>query len=305
MTFDTTAFADFEAAARAVLAFLHERIGLQLWVVTRADGDDCIVLHADDRRAGAEAGKVLRWPAAVPARNAVQAETRHDGVDHESAAADSLMAMKPCVTLPLYRPDGSLFGTLCGIDAAPPQTLAAEQPFIELLGAMLNKILQAELIAGDDARRLERLEAEALTDALTDTYNRRCWDRLLSSEEERCRRHGHPAAILMIDLDGLKRINDTHGHAAGDALLVRAGAALRQAVRPHDIVARLGGDEFGILSVECDRRCGEALLTRVRAALEEANVPASIGLAVRNAAIGLVGAWEDADQYMYQAKRAH
>jgi diguanylate cyclase (GGDEF)-like protein len=213
--------------------------------------------------------------------------------------------MRPCVTLPLYRPDGRLFGTLCGIDSAPRELDAAEQALLDLLGAMLNKVLQAELIAGDDARRIERLEAEALTDPLTDTYNRRCWDRLLSSEEERCRRHGHPAAILMIDLDGLKQINDTHGHAAGDALLVRAGEALRQAVRPHDVVARLGGDEFGILSVECDRRCGEALLTRVQAALEEASVPASIGLAVRDSAIGLLGAWEDADQYMYQAKRAH
>jgi diguanylate cyclase len=294
LTFDTTAFADFEAAARAVLSFLHQRIGLQLWIVTRTDGDDCIVLHAGDHRSGADAARVLRWP--------MRSSARQDA--HADAAAGALLEMEPCVTVPLYRPDGSVFGTLCGIDAAPPETLAAEQPLIEMLGSMLNKILQAELIAGDDGRRIERLEAEALTDALTDTYNRRCWDRLLSSEEERCRRHGHPAAILMIDLDGLKRINDTHGHAAGDAVLVRAGAALRQAVRPHDIVARLGGDEFGILSVECDRRCGEALLTRVRAALAEANVSASIGLAVRNAAIGLLGAWEDADQYMYQAKRA-
>jgi diguanylate cyclase len=299
LTFDTTVFVDFEAAARAVLAFLHQSIGLELWIVTRSDGDDCIVLHAEDHdsggASGAEAGRLLRWPGPLSARNGAQASAEGGGVRE----------MRPCATLPLYRPDGSLFGTLCGIDSMPRELAAAEQALIELLGGMLNKVLQAELIAGDDARRIERLEAEALTDALTDTYNRRCWDRLLSSEEERCRRHGHPAAILMIDLDGLKQINDTHGHAAGDALLVRAGAALRHAVRPHDVVARLGGDEFGILSVECDRRCGEALLTRVQAALAEANVPASIGLAVRNSAIGLLGAWEDADQYMYEAKRAH
>ncbi len=301
MTFETTALADFEAAARAVLAFLHQRLGVKLWIVTRTDGDDCIVLHAHDHRAGADGGddagdraRVLRWPAATAERTGEQ----------DGAAAAGVLEMTPCVTLPLYRPDGGLFGTLCGIDSAPPPSLAAEQDLLDLLGAMLNKVLQAELIAGDDARRIERLESEALTDPLTDTYNRRCWDRLLASEEERCRRHGHPAAILMVDLDGLKRINDAQGHAAGDALLVRAGAALRQAVRPHDVVARLGGDEFGILSVECDRRCGEALLTRVRAALAEANVPASVGLAVRNKAIGLLGAWQDADHFMYQVKRA-
>ena len=294
MTFDTRAFVDFEAAARAALAFLHQRLGLKLWIVTRIDGDHCIVLHGDDDGGDAEAGKVLRWPGA---------EAVADGTQ-DLGPAGGMLDMQPCVTLPLYRPDGRLFGTLCGIDSAPPPDLWAEQPILDLLGAMLNKILQAELIAGEDARRIERLESEALTDPLTETYNRRCWDRLLAKEEERCRRHGHAAAILMVDLDGLKRINDTHGHAAGDALLVRAGAALRQAVRPHDVVARLGGDEFGILSVECDRRCGEVLMTRVRAALVEANVPASVGLAVRSASIGLLGAWEDADQFMYQAKRA-
>jgi diguanylate cyclase (GGDEF)-like protein len=233
VTIDTSAFADFEAAARAALAFGHQRVGTPVRLVTRGDDDEQVVLLVEN--------------AAVP---------------------------------------------------------AGQEPLLEMVGGLLNTIRRAERSAAEDARRLERLEAEALTDPLTDTYNRRCWDRLLASEEERCRRHGHPAAILMVDLDGLKRVNDTHGHAAGDVLLIRAGTALRQAVRPHDIVARLGGDEFGILSVECDRRCGETLLTRVRAALAEARVPASVGLAVRRASVGLAGAWEDADQVMYQAKRA-
>jgi diguanylate cyclase (GGDEF)-like protein len=266
VTIDISAFADFNAAARAVLAHLHQRLGMQQWMVTRSDGGQCIVLQAE----GAEVGA----------------------------------GVKASISVPLYGADGRVCGALCGIDSSPRPTIADEQPLLELLGGMLNTILRAELTASAEARRIERLESEALTDPLTGTYNRRCWNRLLASEEERCRRHGHPAAILMVDLDGLKRVNDTLGHAAGDTLLVRAGAALRQAVRPHDIVARLGGDEFGILSVECDRRCGETLLARVRAALADAKVPASVGLAVRSASIGLAGAWEDADQFMYQAKRS-
>jgi diguanylate cyclase len=76
---------------------------------------------------------------------------------------------------------------------------------------------------------------------------------------------------LIVDLDQLKLVNDTQGHAAGDALIVRAGSVLRQAVRSSDIVARLGGDEFGVLSVECDRAGGEALLKCIRKALTDAH----------------------------------
>ena len=201
--------------------------------------------------------------------------------------------------------DGSLFGTLCAIHPSPqPQSIVEEKALVELLGAMLSTILQAELRAADEARRSEKLQAEALIDALTDTYNRRGWDRLLAAEEERCRRYGHPAAILIVDLDELKLVNDAHGHAAGDSLIVRASSALRKAARSLDIVGRLGGDEFGILSAECDRAGAEALLKRVRTALSEANVKASVGIAMRGASGGLRHALENADQLMYKEKRS-
>lgn len=126
----------------------------------------------------------------------------------------------------------------------------------------------------------------------------------MAAEEDRCRRYGHPAAVLIVDLDNLKQVNDTQGHAAGDALIAGAANALCQAARSGDVVARLGGDEFGILSAECDREGGEALLQRVRAALDEANVKASVGLAVRIPSAGLEEACKTADQRMYAEKRS-
>ena len=125
----------------------------------------------------------------------------------------------------------------------------------------------------------------------------------MASEEERCRRYGHPAAVLIVDLDELKLVNDAQGHAAGDALIVRAGS-LRGAARSLDVVARLGGDEFGILSAECDRAGAEALLKRVRTALNEVNVKASVGLAMRDPSVGLMGASATADRLMYEDKRS-
>ena len=154
-----------------------------------------------------------------------------------------------------------------------------------------------------EARRVERLEAEILTDEMTQLYNRRGWQRLLDSEEERCHRYGHPAAVLIADLDGLKQVNDLEGHAAGDELISRAAAALSSAARSSDIVARLGGDEFGILSIECNYACSQSLLARVQKALQDAELKGSIGLSLRHHSEGISSAWAKADELMYQEKR--
>lgn len=303
-------FSDFETAGRAVIAFLHRRLGFDLWMVTRKEGEDWIVLQSEDHGYNVDPGRVFRWadsfcsemvkgngPHMAPLSEVVPA--------YLAAPIGRQVQIKAYVGIPIVREDGSLFGTLCAIDPAPqPVSIVDEQELVGLLAAMLSTILQSELKAAEEARRSERIQAEALTDALTNLYNRRGWDRLLASEEDRCRRYGHPAAILIIDIDGLKLVNDTQGHAAGDELIARAASALREAARALDTVARIGGDEFSILSAECDRAGGEALLKRVRMALVVAKVKASIGLAMRNPSVGLKGAWEVADQLMYEEKRS-
>lgn len=307
---DTLCFTDFESAGRAALALLHRRLGFDLWMVTRTEGDDWIVLQSEDHGYGVEPGTVFRWADSFCSEmvkgNGPRIAPRSEDVPAYAAAPiGRQVQIRAYVGLPLVRADGSLFGTLCAIHPSPqPESIVEEQELVELIGAMLSTILQAELGAAEEARRSEKLQAEALTDELTRLYNRRGWDRLLASEEERCRRYGHPAAVLIVDLDELKLVNDAQGHAAGDALIVRAGSALREVARSLDIVARLGGDEFGILSAECDRAGAEALLKRVRTALTEANVKASMGLAMREPSVGLEGACASADKLMYEEKRS-
>ena len=301
---------DFEATGRAVLAFLHRRMGFDLWMVTRTEGDDWIVLQSVDHGYGVEAGTVFKWADSfcsemVKGNGPRIAPRSQDVPAYASAPIGRQVQIKAYVGLPLTFKDGSLFGTLCAIHpSTQPASIVEEQELVELLGAMLSTILQAELRAMEEARNTERLQSEALTDPMTHMYNRRGWDNFLASEEERCRRYGHPAAVLIVDLDELSLVNDTQGHAAGDALIVRAGSALRRAARSIDIVARLGGDEFGILGAECDRVGSEALLTRVRTALATENIKASVGLAMRNPSLGLKNAWETADQMMYEEKRS-
>ena len=303
-------FDDFVSAARGVLAFLNRRLGFGLWMVTRTEGEDWIVLQTEGSRYDVSAGTVFRWadsfcfhmvrgngPRIAPDSNAVAA--------YAAAPIGRQVPIKAYIGFPLTKPDGSLFGTLCAIDMSrQPDTIVADQPLIELLAALLSTILKQELRADHEARRSERLALEAQTDALTTLANRRAWDQLLQKEEERCRRYGHPAAVLILDLDDLKEVNDTAGHAAGDALIVRAAEALRKAARDVDIVARLGGDEFGIIAIECDQTGADALLARTRQALADQGVAASVGVAIRSPSGGLAAAWEAADRRMYQDKRS-
>jgi len=310
LTTDACNSRDFATVAREVLAFLHRRLGFDLWMVTRTHGDDWIVLQSEDHGYGVEPGTVFRWADSFCSEmvkgNAPRIAPRSELVAAYAAAPiGHQVRINAYVGVPLVHADGSLFGTLCAIDPSPQlESIVDEQELVELLGSMLSTILQAELKTTEGIRRSEKLEADALTDELTHVYNRRGWDRLLSSEEQRCHRYGHSAAILIVDLDEMKHVNDTEGHAAGDAYIVRAASATRESVRSLDVVARLGGDEFGILSVECDRAGAEALLKRIRTALHKANVKASIGIAIRNQSFGLDGAWENADRLMYQEKRS-
>ena len=100
----------------------------------------------------------------------------------------------------------------------------------------------------DEARgKIAELELRADVDPLLDILNRRGFERELKRSLAYVKRYDTPAALLYIDLDGFKAVNDAHGHAAGDALLKAVAGELTANVRASDVVARLGGDEFGVL----------------------------------------------------------
>lgn len=124
----------------------------------------------------------------------------------------------------------------------------------------------------------------------------------MEKEEIRCRRYGHDAAVFMLDLDGLKHVNDTYGHSHGDALIVLAAVVLQSMVREVDIIARIGGDEFGVVAIECTAESAESLVERMQTQFENYDVQVSIGYALRLASGGLKGAWERADALMYEEK---
>ena len=130
-------------------------------------------------------------------------------------------------------------------------------PLLDILGMLLSTILDADLERTRQARLLERAEMAAESDPMTGLFNRRGWDRYMEIEEARFRRFGDPGAVLVVDLDGLKEVNDTLGHQAGDELITLAASGIRDTICDGDVAARLGGDEFGIIAsnavpTDCD-----------------------------------------------------
>jgi two-component system cell cycle response regulator len=113
-----------------------------------------------------------------------------------------------------------------------------------------------------------QLEQLSVTDALTGLRNRRFGEWYLSRELERTRRHGNPLSVLLADIDHFKRVNDAHGHAAGDAALRHVGRVLMEQVRKTDVCARWGGEEFLIVVAQVPLEGALAFAERQRAAIE-------------------------------------
>jgi diguanylate cyclase (GGDEF)-like protein len=163
--------------------------------------------------------------------------------------------------------------------------------------------------------RSQRLQHMSAVDRLTGVFNRAAFDRQLTEEADRARRYARPFAVAILDIDHFKRVNDTHGHGAGDSVLRGVAQAIRRAVRKSDMVARYGGEEFAVILPETNAELVIAKLEILRRAVGEAKLTMgkrrrSIGVTV---SIG-VASWPDdgsevddvvtcADERLYEAKR--
>src|SRR5215470_8570830 len=169
--------------------------------------------------------------------------------------------------------------------------------------------LEAELAAMRE--RLRELEARADVDPLTDVFNRRGFERELRRAIAHVARYGGSAALVYLDLDRFKQVNDRFGHAAGDAVLKAVAATLVQRVRASDTVARLGGDEFALLLWNLDAQNAAAKAAVLETAIdrlqvsfgaEPLSVGVSAGIAMLDAATDVADAVLRADAAMYARK---
>jgi diguanylate cyclase (GGDEF)-like protein len=182
----------------------------------------------------------------------------------------------------------------------------------EITPRLIERSIRYSLKLGAALRELREL---ATRDALTGLLNRRAFDALLVEEVDRARRLGHPLTLVTLDLDLFKTINDTHGHAAGDAVLAEAAKVFEAEVRSIDRVARIGGEEFAVLLMETRAEEGLATARRLVDAVRARTVAFGAGGSLTFTASAGVSALSDdgmsaaallaaADKALYAAKHA-
>lgn len=190
-------------------------------------------------------------------------------------------------------------------DAAPAHSLG-------LVDGAVRETL-ARLLAENEAMkaRIAELERLADTDALTPLPNRRAFVREVERAIARVARYGPTIALMYVDVDNLKALNDRHGHGAGDAALNHLAALLRREVRAGDLVARIGGDEFALLVEPVDADSAQAKAAALRQAAESTGfdwlgqsviVGVSIGVAMITGDDSVDALIARADAAMYGAK---
>ena len=249
------------------------------------------------------------------ARHARLSRTFIDGVDRYFHCTMVGMQGRRSLTYALMAAVAAVMGLLLLRAPFRSGPLAADflsnrYEFIYLFAAIAVTFLAVGYVLGRQADKLRRLSS---TDVLTGLSNRRALDQHLRDECARAARYRSPLALLVIDLDGLKQVNDLWGHAAGDELLHRTGIAIQKSLRGSDAGARWGGDEFAIVAPETSREAAMLLADRLRAQLRDGPaggrqraISASIGITIfdpdrndRNSPEALMRA---ADEALYAAK---
>ena len=259
----------FTKAAQQVLAHLSDTFGQATWALCRGNHHGGLVLAVADPY------------------GAVQAHTSYT-TPLGSEAPDRITA---AVTLP----DGQPFAELVGFGQLQPSD-AAGQPHgaVRVLADVLGALAAAEVTLA--AERRSRELSDGLSDPLTGLATRQGWEQRLRRDELFCREFGEPAAVMIIELDELKRSNELQGHSAGDEQLRLAGTVLRDVLADRHFAARVTGDRLGAVMIGIsDHEVGE-LERVVRQALAGCDVSTAVGIGRRSPESGLLGAVLAADE---------
>lgn len=177
------------------------------------------------------------------------------------------------------------------------------------------KLIIANERLEQQARNLQQLNEDlveiAITDQLTRLYNRRHFDAILAEEHELCQRYGDTHALIIVDIDYFKTVNDRYGHDIGDHVLRILAGRLRENVRTTDIIFRLGGEEFGVLCRRASGEIGRVVAEKLRQAVSvtpfivnetQIDVTASFGVAEMTATRSVQDVYRRADAALYRSK---
>ncbi len=297
----------FRRASERVVEELGRRAPELTWSVSRVESGQQVHLHVKGDLL--QVGQTLPWEDSLCHRMVEGAAHLSPDTLADPDYADLPLSnrFRAYAGVPINAEDGSAFGALCGVAAAPmPAHLAGDvdEEFLTVMAGLLADVLDGARLS-DFAHAAERSALVlAQTDHLTGLVNRRGWDLAITQAFESLESYGDQMSVVMIDLDGLKQLNDSQGHVAGDQLLQRVAGVLTGLVRRDDVVARVGGDEFGVLLRNCAQPEAEHRASDISTGLLEADIAASTGHATASTSAEFDTLVARADKAMYEAKTA-
>jgi diguanylate cyclase (GGDEF)-like protein len=302
---------DVDRIVAIVLTRLQEVTGAELRLLLLAEDLDCATrfnAFSYENSARAAAHGPVDLPAAEAQR--LQAAQRGMRIDPGSAAHAAIAGLAGESRAPLFAVPILLNGALAGaIVLRYPQASMPDEDESRLVQDLGDRVAVALATAARDRELYRR----AHYDPLTQLPNRQLFVEEFGRELARAERHGHRLAVLFIDLDGFSQVNDTLGHAAGDAVLVLAADRLRSCVRKSDLLARLAGDEFTVVLPELREHADAATVAQhlietlsqpYRIGHGDTFVAASVGIAIYPGdGTGATELLQHADMAMYRAKQ--
>jgi diguanylate cyclase (GGDEF)-like protein len=296
-------------ALSAQLCLLHAFMPAEGWLVGRQDGDRCVVVAAsgifDDCPPTCMATLLKgTWQPADADQGALHYRALGDvEFEHLAHALIAAPSARYLIKARLDCPTGKVVGHIIGLAQLPPSNSASTRREIQLcLHAMGTTLaLHGELSIAE--RMVVDMQRDAFIDPLTGVLNRAGWIHRLSNIDAEAANDRSDAAIVMLDLDFLKMVNDTRGHSAGDELLRSTAQTISSVLRSGDSVGRLGGDEFGVVVQNATRKAAEGLVQRLEDALRRVDIKISIGMALKSEAGTLKKTMHLADERMYSQKR--
>lgn len=308
-------FLDLSLAAfcRRAVTSLAQRLGYRHASIYLVDAGDAALTLADTSHARR---LELRVALDEPRSHPMVAVARQGRILCTERARDEWHALQiaragihpyadeACLIAPLVA-DGRLLGVLNFCERTRAARTDREEPLTEII-AFLGRLL-------NHARMFEQARTEARVDSLTGLYNQRWMTETLGREIRRAERFETPLSALMVDLDGMKAVNDRRGHAAGDDVLRQVGRRIAGALRQFDGAARVGGDEFFVLlpatNIRGAEQVGLRVLDAIRLVVQDLNVSglrvtASVGAAEWHGGLDPAAFTDLVDRTMYRAKQS-
>lgn len=290
-----------------VLSELKDQYGFDQWMIMRMHGTDCVVVAAEGDAYGISKGMMFKLNKAIPeklpqfkkARVVPNIESERDQLPF----VNNHFPIASYLHFPIINKEHQFFGSLFAISAKPQINFTDTQLCeLDTINQTISKQLNVALASSKTFRSDSLKQVAGDIDEMTKLFNWRGWERLLDSEEMRCRNFGYVGDIITIDFVGLTDYISAHGGQSAETKLKKIALTLAKTAHEDSIIARVGSSEFVICSINNTAESIEEYADNILNALSFIDIQVLVGSARSIPNKGLRDAWEHAEHALYKQK---